>query len=79
MKAKIILIMLVMLSGTLLMAQQMSEGFEGTFPPSGWTLSTGVTQSSTYANSGTYSASCTPAGQTITTTNKIANPGLVSF
>ncbi len=64
---------------SLLLAQAMSEGFEGTFPPSGWTLSTGVTQSSTYAHSGTYSASCTPAGQTITTTNKIANPGLVSF
>lgn len=71
-----IIILICIASG--LLAQSMSEGFEGTFPPTGWTFSSGVTQSSTYAYAGTYSGRFEP-DQTMTTTSKVANPGSISF
>jgi len=61
-----------------LFAQSMNEGFEGTFPPTGWTFSSLVTQSSTYAYAGSYSGRFEP-DQTMTTTSKVANPGTISF
>ncbi|MCX6283193.1 MAG: hypothetical protein NTW31_03010, partial [Bacteroidetes bacterium] len=58
---KLLLLLFVLLSTASLIGQNLNEGFE-TWPPSGWTIinsgtaSNNITQSSTYAHSGTYSA-----------------------
>jgi len=62
---------------SLLLAQAMSEGFEGTFPSSGWT-NNGAVQSSASKNSGTYSALFDSDTDYIYTP-KLANPGSIQW
>ena len=65
-KLKIFVLAAFALSGTSLAATILSEDFEGSFPPTGWTQFS-VEQATTYAQSGTFSARLGAAGDLLTT------------
>lgn len=60
---KFMLIIAMLFSVAILSAQTITEGFEGTFPPDGWSLTGSWTQNTTYC-SGTHSAHVTDQGNT---------------
>ena len=68
-KTKILLstgLLIGALSGAASAVTLVSEGFEGTFPPAGWTQ-VSVDQKTTYAHAGTYSAYLGAAGDSLIT------------
>ena len=60
---KLLMILVMLVSVTIASAQTIEEGFEGTFPPEGWSVSGSWVQS-TDAYSGSYAAYVTDQGQT---------------
>lgn len=65
------------LTGAASAATILSEGFEGSFPPAGWTQNS-IDQSSTYAHIGTYSARFTAAGDYLITSG-LSSPQTLVF
>lgn len=71
------LILLLVGLATIGYSQSLNEGFEGTFPPTGWTIN-GWTQSTNSPYNGAYSAYCSTSGSYIISP-LLANPGVLVY